>query len=242
MKKHLISTFTIAFIAMVLNIDVAYGQNFYKEKISRDNFLQVGIGLGTLYADNLGGLRMLDFKLRPGISASYGRKIHKHFDIRANVGYQRYRSQDIDYYPATVTQSWQTNNQAFASKNNLLYFDVAPNFYLFGADNHAFRSRINAYGGTGLGMLLNFKKTTNVTLNGVSNNKGLQAVAYIPFRAGISYSYNLYTDIALEGSLMMTFSDTLDGNEGFNRLNDIPIFGQIIIKRYLHPFKPFGLP
>ncbi|MBI0399786.1 hypothetical protein [Cyclobacterium marinum] len=242
MKKHLISTLTIVFIAMVINNNVAYGQNFYKEKISRDNFLQAGLGLGTLYADNLGSIRMLDILLRPGLSASYGRKIHKHFDIRANIGYQRYRSQDIDYYPATVTQSWLINNQAFASKNDLLFFDVAPNFYLFGSDNHAFRSRINAYGGTGLGMLINFKKTTNVTFNGVVNSKDIQAVAYIPFRAGLSYSYDLYTDIALEGTLMMTFSDTLDGNEGFNRLNDIPIFGQIIIKRYLHPFKPFKRP
>ena len=62
MKNHLISTLTIAFIAMVLNTNVAYGQNFYKEKISRDNFLQVGIGLGTLYADNLGSLRLLEAK------------------------------------------------------------------------------------------------------------------------------------------------------------------------------------
>lgn len=221
-------------MAVVMQVNTVHGQNFYKEKISRDNFLQAGIGLGTVYADNFGSIRKLDFILRPGLSFTYGRKFHKHLDIRANFGYQRYRSKDLDYYPPILTESWLSTNQAITSKNNLLYLDISPNFYLFGSNNHAFRKKINVYGGTGLGLLLNFKKTSN---DGINNQKDMHAVGYIPFRGGLSYSYNLYTDIALEGTLLWTFSDDIDGNVGYNRLNDLPLLGQIVIRRYLYPIK-----
>jgi len=56
-------------------------------------------------------------------------------------------------------------------------------------------------------------------------------------KAGVSYRFDLYTDIALEGTVMFTFSDKIDGNVGFNRFNDYPMIGQIVVRRYLDPFK-----
>jgi len=224
-------------MAIGLNITSANGQNFYKEKFSRNNFLQAGIGLGAIYSDNSGSTRKFDFPKRPGLSFTFGRKIHKHLDVRANLGYQRTRSQDLGYYSPTVMEVWRSRDQAATSKNNLVFLDVLPSLYLFGSDNHTKRKPINVYGGAGLGLLMNFNKTTKLDLEGSSNHKDVQLTGYVPVKAGVSYRFDLYTDIALEGTVMFTFSDKIDGNVGFNRFNDYPIIGQIVVRRYLDPFK-----
>lgn len=239
MNSYLIKSFLALVLVSGLSLGSSNGQNFYKEKISRNNFLQAGIGLGTIYADNAGGVRNLTFLLRPGLSFTYGRKIHKHWDVRANIGYQRYRSQDPDHYGPTTVQLWAASNQAITSKNNLLFLDLIPSFYLFSSENHARRTKINAYGGAGIGLLMNSNQTTKFNFDGTSNHKDTQLTSYIPFKGGLSYRLDIYTDIAFEGTLMFTFSDKLDGNEGYNRLNDHPLIGQIVIRRYLDPFKSF---
>lgn len=237
MNSYLIKSFLALVLVSGLSLGSSNGQNFYKEKVPRNNFLQGGIGLGTIYADNAGGIRNLDLLLRPGLSFTYGRKIHKNFDVRANLGYQRYKSQKIDYYSPVVIEVWSGRDQAITSKNNLLYLDVIPSFYLFGSNNHTSRKKINVYGGAGLGLLFNANQTVKKHISGFSEHKETQVTGYIPFKGGLSYRLDLYTDIAFEGTLMLTFSDNLDGNEGFNRLNDHPLIGQIVIRRYLNPFK-----
>jgi hypothetical protein len=234
MKKFKIYSCLVLFLAIALNLGSASGQNFYKEKVSRNNFLQAGIGLGALYSDNAGYFGNLDFLLRPGLSISYGQKFHENFDIRANLGYQRTRGQFLDYYPTQILEIWRASDQAISSKNHMLFLDVIPSLYLFGSDNHTKRSKINAYGGIGLGLLMNFKTTINFDLN---TNFKTQAVGYVPVKVGTSYRFDLYTDIALEGTVMFTFSDDLDGNVGYNRFNDFPFMGQIVIRRYLDPLK-----
>ena len=238
MKNYLITSFFVFLLATVLGVTFAHGQNFYKEKIPRNNFLQAGIGLGTIYADNAGSVRNLDLLLRPGLSFTYGRKLHRHLDLRANIGYQRYRSQGFDYFSPTLIETWSSRDQAVTSKNHLLYLDVIPTLYLFGSNNHTSRKKINVYGGAGFGLLMNFNQTTRVHFNGNSERKDTQLTGYVPFKGGLSYKLDIYTDIAMEGTLMLTFSDIIDGNEGYNRLNDHPLIGQIVIRRYLNPFRP----
>jgi hypothetical protein len=234
MKNYLITTCLALFLSIGLNLNSVNGQNFYKEKIPRNNFLQAGIGLGALYSDNAGSFGNFDFLLRPGLSLSYGRKFHEHLDIRANFGYQRTRGQFLGYYGPQVLEVWRARDQAISSKNNLLFLDVIPSLYLFGSDNHTKRSKINAYGGIGLGLLMNFNTTINFDLD---THYSAQPIGYLPMKAGTSYRFDLYTDIALEGTVMFTFSDKIDGNVGFNRFNDYPFMGQIVIRRYLDPFK-----
>ncbi|EPR65116.1 hypothetical protein [Cyclobacterium qasimii] len=237
MKNSFITSFFVVLLTTGLFITSANGQNFYKEKVPRNSFLQAGVGLGTIYADNAGGVRNLTLLLRPGLSFTYGKKIHKHWDVRANIGYQRYKSQDASYYGPTIVQTWIARDQAVTSKNNLLFLDVIPSFYLFSSENHTRRSKINVYGGAGIGLLMNSNQTTKIDFNGTSNHKDTQLTGYIPLKGGLSYRLDIYTDIAFEGTLMLTFSDNLDGNEGYNRLNDHPMIGQIVIRRYLNPFK-----
>ena len=234
MKNFQIYSGLVLFLAIVLNFSSAQGQNFYKEKVPRENFIQAGIGLGGLYSDNAGYFGKLDFLIRPGISLSYGRKFHEHFDIRANLGYQRTRGQILGYYGPQVLEIWRVRDQAISSKNNLLFLDVIPSLYLFGSDNHTKRSKINAYGGLGLGLLMNFNTTINFDLE---TQYSVQPIGYVPVKVGASYRFDLYTDIALEGTVMFTFSDNIDGNVGFNRFNDYPFMGQIVVRRYLDPFK-----
>jgi len=234
MKNFKIYSCLVLFLAIALNLGSAHGQNFYKEKVSRNNFLQAGIGLGAMYSDNAGSFSQLDFLLRPGLSFSYGRKFHEHLDIRANLGYQRTRGQFLGYYPPQTLEIWRARDQAISSKNNLLFLDVIPSLYLFGSDNHTKRSKINAYGGIGLGLLMNFN--TNIKLD-LNTNYSVQTIGYVPVKVGTSYRFDLYTDIALEGTVMFTFSDKLDDNVGQNRFNDYPFMGQIVIRRYLDPFK-----
>lgn len=237
MKKKIIVT-TFALITGFLCSHTLFGQNFYKEKISRNQYLQGGLGLGTMYADNYGGIRKFNVKFSPGLSFTYGRKLHNNIDLRGNFGFQNMQGQDLDYFNPQVISSWQENGQAVGSKNNMFFLDITPTIYLFGSENHTRRRKINIYTGTGLGLLLNFSKETRLESNGTqSSTNNTHLAAYIPIRGGISYKLNLYTDISLEGTVMMVFSDSLDGNIGFNRFNDRPLIGQIVFRRYLNPIK-----
>ncbi|WP_439482684.1 hypothetical protein [Cyclobacterium plantarum] len=236
MKKEIIIT-TLALFTGFLCSNTLYGQNFYKEKISRNQYLQAGLGLGAMYADNSGRFRGLEVKTGPSVSFTYGRKIHSNVDLRGNLGYQRTQSQDQNYFTNQVVQSWRENGQAVGSKNNLIYLDLMPTLHIVGSTNHTQRKRVNLYLGTGLGLLFNLSEVTNLSENGSERKKRSQAVPYIPVRGGLSYRLNLYTDIAIEGSVLMTFSDELDGNVGFNRFNDYPVSGQIVFRRYLNTIK-----
>ncbi|SHN29556.1 hypothetical protein SAMN04488057_11764 [Cyclobacterium lianum] len=212
-------------------------QNFYKEKISRNQYFQAGLGLGAMYADNSGRFRGLEVKTGPSVSFAYGRKIHSNIDLRTNLGYQRTQSQDQNYFSDQVVASWRGSGEAIGSKNNMIYLDVMPTLHIVGSENHTQRKRVNLYIGTGIGMLLNFNETTTIDANGSETNNRSHVVGYIPVRGGLSYRLNLYTDIALEGSILITFSDELDGNVGFNRFNDYPVSGQVVFRRYLNPIR-----
>lgn len=214
-------------------------QNFYKEKVSRNQYYQVGLGLGAMYADNSGRFRGIDVKTGPSVSVTYGRKIHSNIDLRGNLGYQRTQSQDQDYFSSLVIDTWRSTDQAVGSKNNLINLDLMPTLHIFGSENHTQRKSFNVYVGTGLGLLLNLNEETRLEVNGPERTNKSRVVGYIPVRGGLSYRLNLYTDIALEGSLLLTFSDQLDGNEGFNRFNDHPVFGQIVFRHYLNPLKGY---
>ncbi|MFO7823534.1 MAG: hypothetical protein R6V72_06320 [Cyclobacterium sp.] len=236
MKKGIIIT-VLALITGSFCSHTLLAQNFYKEKISRNQYLQGGLGLGTMYADNYGGIRKFNVKFGPTLSFAYGRKLHNNIDLRGNFGFQNMRSQDQDYFNTQVIDSWQENGQAVGSKNNMLFLDLMPTIYVFGSENHTSRKKVNIYTGTGLGLLLNFNEETRLGSNGSQTSNHTHLVPYIPIRGGISYKLNIYTDISLEGTLMMAFSDKLDGNIGFNRFNDRPLTGQIVFRRYLNPIK-----
>ncbi|WP_154858547.1 hypothetical protein [Cyclobacterium xiamenense] len=235
--KKLLSVISLLLLAAPLLPLRVSGQNFYKEKISRNQYVQAGLGLGAMYSDNSGRFRGLDVKIGPAASVAYGRKLHPHLDLRGYLGYQRTQSQDQDYFTPQTIASWEANGQAIESKNNLIFLDLMPTLQLFSSENHTQRKRLNAYLGAGLGLLLNLNEETRIEGNETSSSNHSRIVGYVPVRGGLSYKLNLYTDIALEGSLFLTFSDELDGNVGFNQFNDYPVSGQLVFRRYINPLR-----
>ncbi|HLW19598.1 MAG TPA: hypothetical protein VKX33_04710 [Cyclobacteriaceae bacterium] len=212
-------------------------QNFYKDIIPRVNNLYIGVGPSFMYADNGGGLRNSQFKIRPATTIAYGRKINSFLELKGSFGYQMLESQDPGYYNDEVLRRWIEAGQAVGMKGNGYYFDLMPAFNL-PVERHIDRKNVNIYAGIGLGVMLVRKEEVKIINNVPTVEKKTLSLAYIPIRGGISYRIGPHSDLALEGTMMATFSDEIDGNVGFNRFNDHLFQGQIVFKRYLSPF-PF---
>lgn len=207
-------------------------QNFYKEKVSRDIIASFGIGPSFAYMDNGGQYRDFQFEITPSISAALTKKFTPSFDVRATLGYQGIRSGGN---PSTrVRDYWYQNFSSFTAKGPAFYFDMMPSFNLVPFANHMNRSRFNFYGGAGLGiMYVSTEQTKSYSPEETPTRHNI-TTAYIPVRAGLSYTLGPYSDIAGEGTLLFTFTDNLDGNEGFNRYGDHLAQAQIVYRRYFH--------
>lgn len=230
--KSLLPYFGLLIVLLLLSESV-FAQNFYKEKTPRNYYYQGGIGLGSMYADNAGSIRNFNVKIRPAVSGAVGRKISRLVDLRTYVGYQNFQSQDLDYFNPSVINRWKETGQAVESRGNVLYLDLMPTINLFKSSSHTNRKEINLYMGTGLGVMMSFSNETRLENEVMVNTQHERYTTYIPVRGGISYRLNIYSDIAIEGVLLFTFSDHLDGNTGFNRYNDHLMNGQIIYRRFI---------
>lgn len=215
----------------------AKAQNFYKEKIPRENYLQFGVGPSFMYADNAGGLRRIDFNIRPALSASFGRSMTPHLDLRGTLGYQFYKSREMGYFNQQTIASWSSNNEAVESRSNILFLDVMPTFSLFKQSGHTYRQTVNLYAGVGLGLMMAANRETKFKNEALYDETPIRGIAYIPMRGGITYKIDLYSDIALEGSILAAFSDRVEGLTGYNRFNDMMFQGQIVYRRYLSKMK-----
>lgn len=205
-------------------------QNFYKERQSRDNILSVGIGPSFSYIDNGGQYRAFKFEIKPSISASLIRRLTDRFELRATGGVQWISSGGNP--SINVQKKWTANNSSFTTAGSVLYFDLMPSMYVIPFGNHMNRSIFNLYGGFGLGVMhVNTEQTKSFSKDDIPKREKI-TTGYIPIRAGISYTFGPFSDIALEGTTMVSFSDNLDGNVGFNRFNDNFIQGQIVYRRY----------
>jgi len=218
------------FLCLILK---AEAQNFYKEKISREKYVQLGVGPSFMYADNAGGLRNGDINVRPSIAASIGRKISPFFDLKATLGYQFYKSQDKEYFNNNLISSWGENNFSVETRSNIIFMDVAPTIHLFKFTNHALRKDFNIYAGAGLGYLMAINQELRYKNGQTYHENKIRSSFYLPLRGGVSYRLGLYDDISLEGSLFLTFSDKVEGTADYNRFNDHLLQGQIVYRRYL---------
>lgn len=208
-------------------------QNFYKEKISRDKILTIGFGPSFTYMDNGGQYRTFNFEVKPSFSAALAKRLTPVFDLRATAGIQGIASGGN---PSKKVQDfWKENNSSFTANGNALYFDVMPSVNLIPFSNHMNRSFANLYGGFGLGVMYTSTKQTKSFDVDEAPQKFNMTTAYLPFRAGLSFQLGAYADIAAEGTLMLTFTDNMDGNVGFNRFGDHLGQVQIVYRRYLYP-------
>jgi hypothetical protein len=215
----------------------SFGQNFNKDIIPRDNSLYIGIGPAFMYADNGGGVRNSKFKMRPAATIAYGRKVNSFLEIKGSLGYQMLESQDPSYFSDEAIRKWMETGQALGMKGNGYYLDLMPVLNLPVA-RHIDRKAVNIYAGIGLGVMVVDKEEARVINHTPVVENKTMSLTYVPIRGGISYRIGPHSDVALEGTMLATFSDEIDGNVGFNRFNDHLFQGQIVFKRYLSTF-PF---
>lgn len=221
------------FSLTLLFASTANGQNFYKEKISRDHIISFGIGPAFAYMDNGGQYRDFNFKLKPSISAAITKRLSPLFDVRATGGIQWIESGGDP--SQRVIDHWKLYNSSFTAKGTALFFDVMPSVNLIPFANHMNRSFANFYGGFGFGvMYTSTEQTKSFEENEIPQRETL-TTAYMPFRAGLSFQLGAYADIAAEGTLMLSFTDNMDGNVGFNRFGDHLGQVQIVYRRYIYP-------
>ncbi|PZX49125.1 hypothetical protein [Algoriphagus chordae] len=221
-----ISTFIFFFFASI-NLSA---QSFYKEKNSRDNIVSIGIGPSFAYLDNGGPYRDFSFNIKPSVSLSLTKRLTERFDLRATAGAQWIES--TKNASPTVQGIWFENNAAYTAVGAAYYFDVMPSVNLVAFENHMNRSIVNLYGGLGLGVMYSVTDQTKSYSEDAQIYREKLTTAYIPLRAGLSYTLGPYSDIAIESTMMVNFSDNIDGNIGFNKFNDNLIQGQIVYRRY----------
>ena len=225
---------SISFFTVSLLISCSLkAQNFYKEKISRDNILSFGFGPSFAYLDNGGAYRDFNFEIKPSFSASIAKRLTPMFDLRATTGIQWISSGGDP--SVRVQDYWYERNSAYTAKGSAIYFDVMPSVNLIPFSNHMNRSFANLYGGFGIGVMYTSTKQTKSFSEDEVPEKFNLTTAYLPFRAGLSFQLGAYADIAAEGTLMLTFTDNMDGNIGFNRFGDHLGQVQIVYRRYLYP-------
>lgn len=209
------------------------GQNFYKERISRDNILTFGIGPSFAYLDNGGQYRDMNFAIKPAFSLALTKKLKPGIDLRTTTGIQWISSGGN---PSTaIRDKWYFANASFTAKGPAYYFDIIPSFYLIPFSNHMDRSKVNLYGGAGLGVMHVVTEQTKSFSQEETPTQNSITTGYVPVRAGLSLRVGPYSDIAGEGTMLWTFTDNLDGNVGFNRFGDHLFQAQIVFRRYFVP-------
>ena len=220
-------------LAFCLLLGGAYGQNFYKERISRDNILTVGIGPSFAYLDNGGQYREYNFAIKPAFSLALTKKLKPGIELRTTTGVQWISSGGNP--GTTIRDKWYFANASFTAKGPAYYFDMIPSFYLIPFSNHMDRPQVNLYGGAGLGIMHVVTEQTKSFNQEENPTKHSVSTGYVPVRAGLSLRVGPYSDIAGEGTMLWTFSDNLDGNVGFNRFGDHLFQAQIVFRRYFVP-------
>lgn len=209
------------------------GQNFYKERISRDNILTIGVGPSFAYLDNGGQYRDWNFEIKPSFSLGLTKKLSPMMELRTTTGVQWISSGGNP--PISIRDKWFFDNAAFTAKGQAYFFDMMPSFYLIPYANHMHRSKINLYGGAGLGVMQVFTQQTKSFNSEEEPTRHTVTTGYVPVRAGLSLRLGPYSDLAGEGTMLWTFSDNLDGNVGNNRFGDHLFQAQLVFRRYFVP-------
>ncbi|WP_057937458.1 hypothetical protein [Algoriphagus resistens] len=226
----MLKIFRLSFLLFIVGSTQLSAQNFYKEKQSRDNIFSIGVGPSFAYMDNGGQYRSFNFEIKPSVSASLIKRLTDRFELRATGGVQWITSGGNP--SAAVTNMWAANNASFTTAGTVYYFDVMPSMYVIPFGNHMNRSMFNFYGGFGLGVMhATTEQTKSFSKDEVPQREKI-TTGYVPIRAGLSYTLGAFSDIALEGTMLATFTDNIDGNVGFNKYGDHLIQGQIVYRRY----------
>ncbi|WP_215222930.1 DUF6089 family protein [Echinicola shivajiensis] len=231
-----IKLLTLYFLAFFIPSQIVCAQNFYIQKTPRKYSAHLGIGPASIYADNGGPYRNFEFPISPSFNLGIASKLSKRTNLRATFGYQPVSS-NLNKIPDLALR-WGEEGQAYAFTGNAYTLDLMPEFYLSVFDSHMERPKYNLYGGLGLGVIMISREQAIAVPEEVQVQKATSTSVYIPIRIGGTVGINPHWDLGFEGTLIATFSDYLDGNEGSNTTNDMLVQAQFFAKRYLSPF-PF---
>lgn len=231
MKISFIYSCFLLFLIGIFFSNFCHAQSFYKDGNLRTSSLSIGVGPSFMYSDNGGVFKVSDFNWSPAFSIAYTKKIHSRWAIQTTGGVQFVRSGgEIREY---AIEKWEETGGAFRFKGQAYFLDLTPVFYLIPYDNHMNRGRFNVYFGSGLG-IVHVSRTEAYSFEDTAPKFSANTTAaYIPALLGFSYSLNQFSDLSLEFKGMFTFSDDLDGNQGYNQFNDHLFQTQIIYKRLL---------
>ena len=211
----------------------SFGQNFYKERVSRDHIVSFGVGPSFAYIDNGGQYRDFNFAIKPSVTASVIKRMTPVIDLRASLGVQWIENGGNP--PTAIRDQWFFNGSSFTVKGSSIFFDVMPTFNLVSFDNHIYRSKVNLYGGAGLGIMYTMTEQKKSFSEEERPTDESITTGYVPVRAGLSFKIGPYSDIAGEGTALFTFTDNIDGNIGSNRWGDHLFSAQIVYRRYFIP-------
>jgi hypothetical protein len=237
MKNPIIFIFLTGFLSF-LAFNTTNAQNFGYETMERPWSAELGIGPGWMYADNVGSLRGVGFSISPVGSIALSKRLTAPLSIRGTLGVQGLRG-NLDTDMERRVELGEEGN-AYDFIGQAYYFDVAPVFRLFRTRELVHRSKFNIYASAGIGGM-GIVSTNNIMIDGESVRRdNNMIIPYIPVRAGISYRFRPLWDLALEGSVLLTFSDEIDGHAGGNRFDDHLMNVQVKVRKFftfrmIHP-------
>jgi len=229
----IIKNYLISFLLVwMFTVESSRAQSFYKkDNMPRNNSFSIGLGPSFVYAETGGQYSNLEFAIRPALSFAYAKKINPLLSLQATTGMQWIGSGGNPSQEAI--DQWLANESAINFSGQAYYLDFMPMLNLMPFSDHNKRSQINFYGGIGIGVMQARTKRYYTLEENSREYTAIFPTAYVPIRTGMSYRISKIYDISLEGSMLFTFSDDLDGNQNWNAFNDHLIQMQIIFKKYL---------
>jgi hypothetical protein len=225
-------SFGILLVISFFSIHALCAQNFHAEKEPKLHTLSLGIGPSFIYADNGGQYSIFDFAWNAALSAIYEKKLKSHISFRSTLGLQRIQSGGNP--TIVLVERWLEQGAAVSFTGVAYYLDFMPVVNIFPAYHHMMRPDINLYAGLGFGALMSITTQRLSFEEEAEYKNGNLLTPTVPLRAGISYTINEFWDVGLEGGIIFTLSDKIDGNNVTHSTNDHLFQLQFVLKKYLN--------
>jgi hypothetical protein len=202
---HLTFVFFTCSISVFAQNRLAY-RVFHKNLDVTD---KVGIGIGNTRIP-----KGFNTNFNPNLNFNYSKKFTQRMDFRMDISYGFISSpSSID---SLILIYMDIKNLVKEYNGNIFSVQLMPQYSLFPAYHFSDRSKLNLYGGIGVGYLtvsrneiLGGQKSPENLIESFSNTKNRSI--YIPTLIGLSYRLGDYFELALENQINFTFSNNLDG-------------------------------
>lgn len=217
------------------DLNSAKAQDFYFQGLPRPWSYEFGIGPAWTYADNSGAFRTRSFKILPSLSASMAKDMNKFISLKGTVGFQHMKGNldtdpERDYHRR---MQWGAEGNSYHFQGQAYHLDFAPVFRLFlGGPNIIKRSQFNVYASAGVGAMGIVSHNLIMQNDAPLKRRNNMILPYIPMRGGISYGFRPQWELAIEGSLLYTFTDDIDGHVGYNKYNDYLMSMQFKVRKH----------